>query len=153
MSNKPQFSHLNKQGEANIVDISTKEYQKRTAIASGKIYMSKDSIVAVKDVSSKKGDVLAVSRIAGIMASKETSRLIPLCHTINIDKVDVSFEINDDHIVVTASVVSVYKTGVEMEALTAVSVSCLTIYDMCKAIDKNMMITDIKLLSKTKENL
>jgi len=144
------LTHIDKKGNAIIVDISKKNPTKRKAIASGKIKVSNNVIKTIKDNNNKKGDIFTVAKIAGILASKNTSGLIPLCHPLKIENITIEFIIDDKNnlIEVLSSVTCFEKTGVEMEALCATSVSLLTIYDMCKAIDKSMMILDIKLLKK-----
>ena len=133
-----------------MVDIKNKNITDRIAVASGKIFMSKDSIKKIKEGNHKKGDVLGIARIAAITASKKTSDLIPLCHNINLSSVTVDFKINlsKKYVFCKAEVKTSGKTGVEMEALTAVSISCLTIYDMCKFLNKSIKIANIKLISK-----
>ncbi|MCP4155110.1 MAG: cyclic pyranopterin monophosphate synthase MoaC [bacterium] len=148
-----ELTHVNKQGEANMVDVSPKKIVHRVAIASGKIFLQKESIALIQNNLMKKGDVLSVARIAAICGAKKTSDLIPLCHNIPINKVDVSFEIAADHIAILSKAVCDAKTGIEMEALTAVSIAALTIYDMCKAVDKSMRIADIKLEEKHKYDI
>lgn len=145
-----KLTHIDKSGKADMVGISNKDIIKRTAKAKGKIYLEKNTIKLIEENNIKKGDVISSARIAGIMASKQTSFLIPLCHQINIEKVKIDFDIEDDGIVITSYLECCYKTGIEMEALTAVTVSALAIWDMCKAVDKNMKIGDIVLLEKTK---
>ena len=147
------FSHLDKDGNAVMVDVSGKPRIRRTAKAEGKIYMSPGTISLIKEKLIKKGDVLTVAKIAGIAAGKRASDLIPLCHNISIDQISVNLELAENAVVITAGSVCTDKTGIEMEALTAVSVAALTVYDMCKAVDKKMEIGDIKLLEKTKEPL
>ena len=147
---KKKLSHLNNQGEIHMVDISHKSHQNRLAIASGKIFMEEQTIALIKESNIKKGDVITTAKIAGIQASKYTSILIPLCHQLNIEKVEVDIDIKSTYISVRALVKSLGKTGVEIEALTAVQIALLTIYDMCKAVDTTMIITDVKLLSKEK---
>ncbi|MDO9333665.1 MAG: cyclic pyranopterin monophosphate synthase MoaC [Dehalococcoidales bacterium] len=145
-----RLSHVTAGGEAHMVDISKKNPTVREAIAKGKVLMKPATILQVKNASLKKGDVLAVARVAGIMAAKKVPDIIPLCHTILIDSVAIDFDLSvKDSIGITATARSTGKTGVEMEALTAVTVAALTIYDMCKAADKGMTITDIYLESKT----
>ena len=146
-----ELSHIDEQGAARMVDVSNKEKVRRTARASGTINLKPETIALINDGLVKKGDVLAVARIAGIMAAKKTSDLIPLCHNIEIDHVEIQFDVGDGKINIQASATCTDKTGIEMEVLTAVSVAALTIYDMCKAADKNMVIGDITLLEKTKE--
>ncbi len=143
------FTHFNEEGRAHMVEVTAKDDTVRTAIAGGKIYMSPETIDAIKEERIKKGDVLAVSQVAGIMGAKKTSDVIPMCHLLMLTGVDLGFRMEADHIYIEAKVKTVGKTGVEMEALMAVSVAALTIYDMCKAIDKQMVIRDIELLSKT----
>lgn len=146
-----KLSHVNENGEANMVDVSAKPNQIRIAIAEGFIKLSEETLSQVNANSLKKGDVLATARIAGIMGAKQTSNLIPLCHPLQLSKVEVTFHVQEDGIKATALSKCIGKTGVEMEALTAVNVALLTIYDMCKAVDKNMVMCDITLISKTKE--
>ena len=147
---KKNLTHFTKSGDAHMVDINDKDITDRIAVASGKIYMSNTSIKRIKDGTHKKGDVLGIARIAAIMASKKTSDLIPLCHNINISSVNIIFKINlsKKFVYCEASVSTVGQTGVEMEALTAVQIALLTIYDMCKSIDRGMVITEIQLESK-----
>jgi cyclic pyranopterin monophosphate synthase len=144
-----KLTHLDSQGAAQMVDVSTKEITSREASAEGTIRMSNEALSAIKDGLVKKGDVLSVARIAGIMAAKKTSDLIPLCHPLAISKVMVDFTFEDKAIRAVSTVRLSGQTGVEMEALTAVSVALLTVYDMAKAIDKAMTISGIKLLSKS----
>lgn len=146
-----EFTHLDKEGKALMVDVSDKEITSRTAVACGKILVSEEIIRSIKDNTNKKGDVLAVARVAGIMAAKRTSELIPLCHLLMLTKCAVDFELNEGegYITATCTVKTDGKTGVEMEALTGVQIALLTIYDMCKAMDKKMVITDVHLLTKT----
>jgi len=135
-----------------MVDVSAKPVQTREAVASGEIRLAKATLDAIESGQAAKGNVLATARLAGIMAAKKTAELIPLCHPLPITHAEVNFETppSRDRIVITATARIAAQTGIEMEALTAVSVTALTIYDMCKAIDKQMQITDIRLLSKTK---
>ena len=133
-----------------MVDVSGKRPVRRTATAKGQVVLQSETVQAIRDGAVRKGDVLAAARIAGISAAKRTWDLIPLCHNIAIDQVDVQFEVLETSIVITAKAVCTDKTGIEMEALTAVTVAALTIYDMCKAIDKSMRVTDITLTEKTK---
>jgi len=148
---KKILTHIDEKGNAKIVNVATKEVTKRKAIAFGMIKVSSDVISIIKSDDNKKGDVLNVSKIAGIMAAKNTSNLIPLCHPIVLENIDLNFKIDTtkNQIKVTATVECSGKTGVEMESLTAVSIALLTIYDMCKAVDKKMEIKKIFLLSKT----
>lgn len=148
-----KFSHVDEQGRANMVDVGDKPDMIRTAEASGKIILSTLAIELIIENKNKKGDVLATAQIAGIMGGKKTSELIPLCHPLNITKLDVTTELVNDGVIVKSFAKCVGKTGIEMEALTAVNVALLTIYDMCKAVDKKMVISDVKLISKTKEEI
>ena len=144
---KKSFTHFTKSGDAQMVDIYGKDITERMAVASGKIYMSNTSIEMVRDGTHKKGDVLGIARIAGITASKKTPDLIPLCHNIELSSVNIDFEVNTPkkYIECFATVSCCGRTGVEMEALTSVQISLLTIYDMCKSVDRSMIISDIKL--------
>lgn len=143
------MSHIDKQGRARMVDVSDKTETKRTAIATGRLTTRPDVIEQIRNNALAKGDVLATARIAAIMAAKKTPELIPLCHPLPVTSVTVNFELTDHQVHVTATVTTVAKTGVEMEALTAASVAALTVYDMCKAIDKKMAIESIQLEKKT----
>lgn len=149
MSDK-QLTHLNQQGEANMVDVTTKAMTSRTAIAEGFISMSPETISLIDKGEHKKGDVFAVARIAGIQAAKKCSDLIPLCHPLMLSKVQVDFSVDhiNNHVRVETLCRLTGQTGVEMEALTAASVACLTLFDMCKAVDPLMEIHGIKVLSK-----
>ncbi len=145
-----ELSHVNGSGEARMVDVSDKPDTAREAVASGGVTMKPETLEQVRANSLKKGDVLAVARVAGITAAKRTPDLIPLCHTILLDSVTVDFDLSAaDRIDITATARSTGKTGVEMEALVAVSVAALTVYDMCKAVDRAMTITDVRLESKS----
>ncbi|MCM8541321.1 MAG: cyclic pyranopterin monophosphate synthase MoaC [Lentisphaeraceae bacterium] len=152
ISNK-KFSHIDESGQASMVDISSKGIQKRTAEASGVIILQKETISQIKDNQIKKGDVLSTARIAGIQAAKQTANLIPLCHQLLTEKISVDFEYTDNGIRVNTLVRCTGKTGVEIEAITAASIALVTIYDMCKAIDKEMVISEIMLLNKVKEDI
>lgn len=143
------LSHLDAEGAAHMVNVGDKKSTLRTAIASGRITMSADALTAIKNGDAPKGDVLGTARIAAIMAAKKTSDLIPLCHPLGLDAVDVSFGYEDNAISVTATASLTAKTGVEMEAMAAVSIGLLTIYDMGKALDKGMVIEFIRLIAKT----
>ena len=143
------FTHLDPLGRARMVDVTPKEPSHRRAIARGRVHMTPETASAVTQGAIKKGDVLAVARVAGIQAAKRASDLIPLCHPLMVGAVTVNFEINRDSIEVEAAVDTFDRTGVEMEALTACSVAALTIYDMCKSMDKSMVIGDIALWEKT----
>ena len=147
-----RLSHIDAAGAASMVDVSAKPAQRREAIAHGEILMNPATIAAIENDRVAKGNVFATARIAGIMAAKKTGDLIPLCHPLPITHCAVDFTIPDsrDRVVITGSARITAATGVEMEALTAVSVAALTIYDMCKAVDKTMRITNITLVSKTK---
>lgn len=147
----PKLTHIDKKGKARMVDVTAKEITEREAVAKGSIFMKKDTLKAVVANEIKKGDVLGTAKIAGIMAAKKVGDLIPLCHPLNIDSVDILFEPirKTNCIDITAIAKASGKTGVEMEALAAVSVAALTIYDMCKAMDKGMIISDIRLIKKT----
>lgn len=149
-SNTPTLSHINKQGEANMVDVTEKAVTSRTATAEGKVTMSPDTLKLITQGENKKGDVFSVARIAGIQAAKKCSDLIPLCHPLMLTKVKVEFEIDsiNSQVIVSSLCKLSGQTGVEMEALTAVSVACLTLFDMCKAADPFMEIHGIKVLSK-----
>lgn len=144
-----KLTHLDESGAAHMVDVSAKTDTVREAVAEGRIDMSAEALQAIVDGSAKKGDVLATARIAGIMAAKKTSELIPLCHPLLLSKIAVDFSFEPDAIRATARVRLTGQTGVEMEAMTAVSVALLTIYDMAKALDKAMTISNIRLLTKS----
>lgn len=143
------LTHLGADGAAHMVDVSAKADTAREAVAEGRITMSAEALDAVRAGNIKKGDVLGTARIAGIMAAKKTSELIPLCHPLMLSKIAIAFEFEDQGIRAEARVRLNGPTGVEMEALTAVSVALLTLYDMAKALDKSMVISDVRLLSKT----
>jgi cyclic pyranopterin monophosphate synthase len=144
-----KLSHLNDKGEAHMVDVSEKAITSRSATAKARMLAAPETIKIITTGTAKKGDVIATARLAGIMAAKKTSDLIPLCHPLMISKVTVDFAIENNHIDVEVTVKVEGKTGVEMEALTACSVACLTIYDMLKAVDRGMMITNLRLIEKT----
>ena len=144
-----KLTHFNESGRAHMVEVGDKDDTKRVAIARGIIRMKKETIVRIKDGLIKKGDVLSVAQIGGIMGAKRTSDLIPMCHNIFLTGADIRFNILEDRVEIEGEVKTQGKTGVEMEALMAVSITALTIYDMCKAIDKDMIIEDIKLIKKT----
>jgi len=147
------LSHLDARGEASMVDVSGKPALRREAVAAGEIYLQSETIRLIESDQVAKGNVLAAARLAGIMAAKKTGELIPLCHPLPITHCEVKFEIppSGDRITINASARITAQTGVEMEALTAVAIAALTIYDMCKAVDKTMRISDLKLVSKTKQ--
>ena len=142
-----KLRHINEDGKASMVNINEKKITKRTAIASSKIFLNHVAYKLIKENKSKKGDVLNTSRLAGIMASKKTSDLIPLCHQINLDKVSIDYDFldNENCVIIKSTAIASDKTGVEMEALIGVTLASLTIYDMLKAVDKKIMITDIML--------
>ena len=144
------ITHLSKKNKPQIIDISKKEITKRTATAQGSIIFSKKTFKKLEKMQTKKGEITNVAILAGIMGAKKTSELIPLCHNINISNIDIKITTNKDlaSLIVKVSVKSTSKTGVEMEALTAVAISCLTIYDMCKSLDKKITIDKIKLTKK-----
>ena len=144
-----KLTHFNEYGRAYMVDVGEKDETRRVAIARGKIWMKKETVERVREGNMKKGDVLSTAQIGGIMGAKKTSDIIPMCHNIFLSGCDIRFEVQDDGIMIEAETKTSGKTGVEMEALSAVSIAALTIYDMCKAIDKEMTIGDIKLMKKT----
>jgi cyclic pyranopterin phosphate synthase len=148
-----RFSHTDEAGKANMVDIGHKPNQLRIAKAQGFISLEAETVKLVQENNMKKGDVLTVAQLAGIQAAKLTSSIIPLCHTLLITKVDVKLTLESRGVLALSEVHCIGPTGVEMEALTAVSASLLTVYDMCKAVDKNMEISTIKLISKTKTDI
>jgi cyclic pyranopterin monophosphate synthase len=143
------LSHFDDTGRVRMVDVSDKAPTQRRAVASATVLLSRETLRLLREQGSPKGDPLEIARIAGIMAAKKTSELIPMCHQINLTKVNVTAEIGDSGIKLEAEAITMAPTGVEMEALTAVSVAALTIYDMCKAVQKDIVITDIRLESKT----
>lgn len=146
-----ELTHINNEGRARMVDVSHKEETAREAVACGSIYMKKQTLEKINEGTIKKGDVLAVAQVAGIMGAKGTSSIIPMCHPIMISGCDISFKLDFERlrVVITAVVKNTGQTGVEMEALTAVTVSALTIYDMCKAVDREMIISEVMLLKKS----
>jgi len=146
----PELSHIREDGTAAMVDVSEKPVIRREATARGFIGLRSETVAAISDGEVPKGDVLATARIAGIQAAKKTAELIPLCHQLPLSKVAVDFELRTDGIEITALAKTDAKTGVEMEALTAVSITALTIYDMCKAIDHSMRIESVELIEKRK---
>jgi cyclic pyranopterin phosphate synthase len=151
-NSSPRLSHLNRRGEASMVDVSAKPVLFREAVARGEIRLAPATLALIRRDAIAKGNVLAAARLAGIQAAKRTGDLIPLCHPLPITHCEVNFEMpaTRDRIVITATARIAAQTGVEMEALTAVSIAALTLYDMCKAVDKHMVITAVKLVSKTK---
>jgi cyclic pyranopterin phosphate synthase len=147
------LTHINQNGEAHMVDVGSKEVTQRIAVAEGKVFMKAETLTMIVEGKHKKGDVFATCRIAGIMAAKRCSELIPLCHSLNLSSVTVDIQpqqsSSENYVKIISTCKLDAKTGVEMEALTAVSVACLTLYDMCKAVDKGMEIGDIRLMEKT----
>ncbi|MCK9268950.1 MAG: cyclic pyranopterin monophosphate synthase MoaC [Bacteroidales bacterium] len=146
-----ELSHTNASGKARMVDVGGKPDQVRTATAQGFIRLKPETVTLIRENKMKKGEVLTVAEIAGVMAGKKTSELIPLCHPLAITKMEVAAEVVDEGVKVLALARCTGKTGIEMEAITAVSIALVTIWDMCKAVDKEMQIGDIRLISKTKE--
>ena len=147
------LSHTDRDGRARMVDVGHKVPQRRRATATGRISLSPEALTLVGENQIKKGDVLTVAQIAGIQAAKRTAELIPLCHTLTLDKIGLELRITDDGVAVESQVMCVGRTGAEMEALTAVSVALLTVYDMCKAVDKQMKIGEITLVTKEKHDV
>ena len=148
-----QFSHLDEEGAARMVDVGVKAVIRRTATATGSVRMSPETVELLREKALPKGDALNTARIAGVMAAKRTPDLIPLCHGLNLTSIDLEFTVEDEGVGILATARASDRTGVEMEALTAVSVAALALYDMCKAVDKGMVIGDIRLLEKTKEEV
>ncbi|MGC8861197.1 MAG: cyclic pyranopterin monophosphate synthase MoaC [Armatimonadota bacterium] len=148
-----RLSHTDSQGGARMVDVGNKAVQRRTARASGHIKLAESTLELIRQNQINKGDVLTVARIAGIQAAKQTAGLIPLCHPLTLDSISIDLELEEDGVRATSDVRCWGKTGVEMEALIAVSIALLTIYDMCKAVDKAMVIGDICLIEKTKQDV
>ena len=148
-----ELSHVDESGKARMVDVSQKKDQLRTAIARGFIRLGAETVQLIKENQVKKGDVLTVAQIAGIQGGKKTSELIPLCHPLPITKIDIQAFLEENGVSVTSEARCVGQTGVEMEALTAVSVALLTIYDMCKAVDKGMVIGEVRLVEKSKTDI
>ena len=144
-----ELSHLSEAGDVRMVDVGGKPVSRRRAVARGAVRMGPETARRLREL--PKGDALVTAQLAGIMAAKRTSELIPLCHPLPLTHIDVSLDVGDDAVEITAVVETSAQTGVEMEALTAVSVAALTVYDMAKAIDKNMTVTDVTLVEKTKE--
>jgi molybdenum cofactor biosynthesis protein MoaC len=144
-----KLSHFDEQGKIKMVDVSEKSATARRAVASAKVLLSKETLEVLKSNTNPKGNPLEIARIAGIMAAKQTSNLIPLCHQINLSKIDVKAGMKDFGVYLEAEVTTNSQTGVEMEALTAVSIAALTVYDMCKAVQKDIQITEIQLRLKT----
>ena len=146
-----ELTHLDAQGNVTMVDVSNKPIQQREAIARGEILLQPETLQRIQNNQIAKGNVLATARLAGIMAAKKTGDLIPLCHPLPITHCEVQFDVQPDRIVITGAARITAQTGVEMEALTAVTLAALTIYDMCKAVDKTMRIENVHLVSKTKK--
>jgi molybdenum cofactor biosynthesis protein MoaC len=144
-----KLSHINESGQATMVDVSDKNITQRRAVASAKVLMAKATIEIIRQEKNPKGNIIEIARIAGIIAAKQTSNLIPLCHQVTLSKVEIKAELKDFGVYLESEAVTTAQTGVEMEALTAVSIAALTIYDMCKAVQKDMQITNIQLESKT----
>ena len=147
----PRLSHLDEHGRARMVDVGAKPLSRRRAVAHAEVRMSPETTQRLRDL--PKGDALATAQLAGIMAAKRTSELIPLCHPLPLSNVGVSLDVRDGAVSITASAETTAQTGVEMEALTAATVAALTIYDMCKAVDKAMTIGDVRLIEKVKEDV
>jgi len=145
-----RLTHIAADGRAQMVDVSAKPLSTRTAIAEGRITLAKETIALIRRNEVAKGDVIATARLAGIQAAKRTAHLIPLCHTIPLSEVKIDIELSKDGATVSCTARTIAQTGVEMEALTGVSVALLTIYDMCKAVDKQMVIGEVRLIKKTK---
>jgi cyclic pyranopterin phosphate synthase len=152
-TDEPRLTHVDESGAARMVDVSGKPLSRRIARAKGRIELASATVKLIRENALAKGDALAVARIAGIIAAKKTSEIVPLCHNIFIEKIDVALEVEESGISIEALAVCSEKTGVEMEALTAVSAAALAIWDMCKAVDSNMRIEGIHLVEKTKEEL
>ncbi|HUW58052.1 MAG TPA: cyclic pyranopterin monophosphate synthase MoaC [Planctomycetota bacterium] len=148
-----ELSHVDDAGRAKMVDVGGKTPQRRIARAAGRIDMSASTVELIRTNQMKKGDVLTVAKVAGLQAAKRTAELIPLCHPLTLDLIDVRLELADGGVTATSEVRCIGRTGVEMEALTAVSVALLTVYDMCKAADRAMCITDVRLIEKVKEDV
>ena len=144
-----EFTHINAEGRAKMVNVGDKAFTDRTAVARGEVIMQPETIDKIKKGAMKKGDVLGVAQVAGIAGAKKTWELIPMCHNIFISGCDMDFDIKEDRVEITATLSTNGQTGIEMEALTAVSIAALTVYDMCKAVDKTMRIQNIRLLQKT----
>ena len=144
-----EFTHFDDAGKARMVDVGEKPVTRRTAVAAGRVLVSRETCDLIASGGMKKGDVLSVARLAGIMGAKRTPDLIPLCHPVAVDGIAVELKLGDCAVEITATVTCCGRTGVEMEALTAVATAALTVYDMCKAVQKDMVITDVRLVSKT----
>lgn len=151
MTETPSLSHVDDQGQARMVDVSNKSSTSRTAVASGRVLVGAEALRLIRENEILKGDVLTVASVAGVLGAKQTSRLLPLCHDVLLQNVEIEFELDDDAGAVDVRAITKTEgpTGVEMEALTAVSVAALTIYDMCKSVTKAIEITDVRLLAKS----
>ena len=151
MQNQNDFTHFNEQGRAKMVDVGEKPPTRRTAVAGARVLVSPDTFALIRSGGMKKGDVLTVAQVAGVMGAKRTPDLIPMCHPILVDGIDLDLSLDEERcsVEIRASVSCGGRTGVEMEALTAASVAALTVYDMCKAVQKDMIITDLRLIEKT----
>ena len=151
MQNQNDFTHFNEQGRAKMVDVGDKPPTRRTAVAGARVLVSPETFALIRSGGMKKGDVLTVAQIAGVMGAKRTPELIPMCHPVLVDGIDLDLSLDERRcsVEIRASVSCDGRTGVEMEALTAASVAALTVYDMCKAVQKDMVITDIRLIDKT----
>lgn len=147
----PKLTHFNTDGEAHMVDVGTKDITRRTAIAEGRIYTEPETLALIQQGGHAKGDVLGVARVAGIMAAKKTSELIPLCHPLRLTHIEIDLQVlpQEDCVQCRATVETRERTGVEMEAMVAVEVALLTVYDMCKSVDRGMTLSDIRLLEKS----
>ncbi len=145
------FTHFNEQGRAKMVDVGEKPISERTAVAAGSVLVNENTFALIRSGGMKKGDVLTTAQIAGIMGAKRTSEVIPMCHPVAVNGINLTLSLNEKRyaVEITAEVSCDGRTGVEMEALTAISIAALTVYDMCKAVQKDMVITDIRLLRKT----
>jgi cyclic pyranopterin phosphate synthase len=153
MSDMSELTHINPQGRARMVDVGAKDVTAREARAEGEVHMRPETVAIIREGRAAKGDVLAVAQVAGIMGAKATSTVIPLCHPLPLSGVDLDFTLDEEggRVAISAAVRTTARTGVEMEALTAVSVAALTIYDMCKAVDKGMVIGAVRVTHKSKE--
>ena len=151
MQNQSDFTHFNEQGRAKMVDVGEKPPTRRTAVAGARVLVSPETFALIRSGGMKKGDVLTVAQVAGVMGAKRTPDLIPMCHPILVDGIDLNLSLDEERcsVEIRASVSCGGRTGVEMEALTAASVAALTVYDMCKAVQKDMVITDLRLIEKT----
>lgn len=151
MTATPALSHVDDQGQARMVDVSHKSSSARTAVAAGRVLVGADALRLIRENEIQKGDVLTVASVAGVLGAKQTSRLLPLCHDVVLQNVEIEFELDDEAgaVEVRAITKTVGPTGVEMEALTAVTVAALTVYDMCKSVTKDIQITDVRLLAKS----